>query len=142
MNRNLRHEKRLHFAPLSILHNEDFSLYDLTITKRTCERGGLWKFAVYWFLKLFFTDRYMYLLRKPTKSDGNGNLWLTINKNRVRTIFFLSWNCDSKRKWNKCIYINDFNSYTTRNDNRHTGNIYKTMRNIKYTCRNVTINVI
>lgn len=88
MNRNLRNEKRLHFAQLSILHNEDFSLYDLTITKRTCERGGLWKFAVYWFLKLFFTDRYMYLLRKPTKSDGNGNLWLTINKNRVRTIFF------------------------------------------------------
>lgn len=40
------------------------------------------------------------------------------------------------------IYINDFNSYTTRNDNRHTGNIYKTMRNIKFTCRNVTVNVI
>lgn len=40
------------------------------------------------------------------------------------------------------MYINDFNSYTTRNDNSHTGNIYKTMRNIKFTCRNVTINVI
>lgn len=40
------------------------------------------------------------------------------------------------------VYVNDFNWYTTRNDNRHTGNMYKTMRNIKFTCTNVTVNVI
>lgn len=37
------------------------------------------------------------------------------------------------------VYVNDFNWYTTRNDNRHTGNMYKTMRNIKFTCTNVTV---
>lgn len=40
------------------------------------------------------------------------------------------------------VYVNDFNWYTTRNDNRHTGNMYKTMMNIKFTCTNVTVNVI
>lgn len=40
------------------------------------------------------------------------------------------------------IYVNDFNWYTTRNDNRHTGDIYRTMMNRKSTCRNVTVNVI
>lgn len=40
------------------------------------------------------------------------------------------------------VYVNDFNSYTTRNDNRHTGDIYRTMMNRKFTCRNVTVNVI
>lgn len=40
------------------------------------------------------------------------------------------------------IYVNDFNWYIIRNDNRYIGNMYKIMMNIKFICRNVIVNVI
>lgn len=43
----------------------------------TCERRILRTVALYWF-QLFFTDKYVYLLGKLRKSDGNGNLGQTI----------------------------------------------------------------
>lgn len=43
------------------------------IKKKACERRNLMIFAKYR-VQLFFTEKYLYLLRKSTKGDGNSNL--------------------------------------------------------------------